>query len=136
MIGRMIAARSGKPSIAHGNAWGNVPDSYAGVADPTGTSGNLSAFPQFLDTLDVDPLAWDLHLEATSVLVDAGDPSILDPDGSPSDIGAYGGPGAELWDLDRDGYPEWWLPGPYDAATSPDLDCDDSDPTVGFNSCR
>ena len=29
--------------------------------------------------------------------IDAGDPNILDPDGSTSDIGAYGGPGAENW---------------------------------------
>ena len=65
-----------------------------------------------------------------SPLIDVVDPTILDPDGSPSDIGAYGGPGAATWDLDWDGYFEWWLPGPYEPAASPDMDCDDGDETV------
>ena len=45
---------------------------------------------------------------------------------------ADGGPNAGSWDLDGDGYPEWWQPGPYDYATYPALgwDCDDSDPDV------
>jgi len=66
----------------------------------------------------------------SSLLFDAGDPALMDPDGSTSDIGAYGGPGAEFWDLDWDGYPEWWLPGPYDSVTSPRMDCDDGDDQV------
>lgn len=86
--------------------------------------------PQYLDTTPQAPLDWDLHLGATSLLIDAGDPTILDPDGSVSDIGAYGGPGAGGFDLDFDGYGEWWLPGPYDPANSWCLDCDDSDPAV------
>ena len=61
------------------------------------------------------------------VPVDAGDPSTQDPDGSPADIGIYGGAEASDWDIDQDGYFEWWLPGPYDPATSPGLDCDDRD---------
>ena len=36
----------------------------------------------------------DLRLGSGSPLLDAGDPSIADPDGSPSDMGALGGPGA------------------------------------------
>ena len=67
-----------------------------------------------------------------SPLIDAGDPTLLDPDGSPSDIGAYGGPGAATWDLDWDGYYEWWQPGEYDFGTYPGQgwDCDDGDPGV------
>ncbi len=34
----------------------------------------------------------DFHLQAFSPLIDAGDPSILDVDGTRSDIGVYGGP--------------------------------------------
>ena len=92
------------------------------MADPTGTDGNISMDPHYL----VAPLAvdWDLHLSTTSPLIDAGDPTILDPDGSPSDIGVYGGPGAGLFDLDGDGYPEWWQPGPYDAVRYPALGWD------------
>ena len=53
-----------------------------------------------------------------SPLVDAGDPSIDDPDGSRSDIGAYGGPGADpLLFTDDDG--DGWVVV---------FDCDDSDP--------
>lgn len=40
-----------------------------------------------------------------SPLIDMGDPALLDPDGSRSDIGAYGGPGAEpcVFEGDDDG---------------------------------
>ncbi len=39
--------------------------------------------------------ATDFHPQRDSVLVDAGDPEFEDPDGSRSDIGAYGGPEAD-----------------------------------------
>jgi hypothetical protein len=48
--------------------------------------GNVFADPMFNDTLD-------FHLQAYSPCIDAGDPDVLDVDGSRSDIGAYGGPG-------------------------------------------
>ncbi len=116
----------GSPSLSNSNTWGNTPDDYFNMADPTGLSGNLSEDPLFLDLSPTDPLSWDLHLDPTSPLVDAG--SQTDPDGGDSDIGAYGGDWADDWDLDHDGYPEWWLPGPYDPATSPGMDCDDGNP--------
>lgn len=50
--------------------------------------------PLFTDKSGDDGAGWDLTLSAASPAVDAGDPSILDRDGSVSDIGAYGGPGA------------------------------------------
>ena len=87
--------------------------------------------PEFLDTSGAQAWTWDLHLDTTSALIDAGDSSISDPDGGASDMGAYGGPAAATWDLDLDDHVEWWLPGPFDAATSPGLDCDDRDETVG-----
>jgi hypothetical protein len=58
-----------------------------------------------------------LWLQAGSPLRDAGDPTVSDLDGSPSDIGAYGGPHAMLGNADAD--PAW-----------EDLDCDDNDPTI------
>lgn len=109
-------------TISHSNLNGNYPDDVYGMADPIGTNGNISADPDLYDSLG--------HLNTTSPLVDAGDPAILDPDGSPSDIGAFGGPGADDWDLDGDGYFSWWLPGAYDPATSPGMDCNDEDATV------
>ena len=39
--------------------------------------------------------AGDFRLRAGSALRDAGDPAILDPDASRSDIGRFGGPDAE-----------------------------------------
>jgi len=61
----------------------------------------------------------------------ADDPAAIDPDGTSADIGLHGGPGAGTLDLDRDGYPECWHPGPYDTATdSPTWDCDDTDPGI------
>ena len=52
---------------------------------------------------------------ANSPLIDAGDPKVLDDDGTRSDLGAYGGPGASLvHDLDGDGVIEGDC-APYDA---------------------
>ena len=48
------------------------------------------------------------------------------------EIGAYGGEDAEFWDLDWDGYYEWWQPGEYDYGVYPGegWDCDDGDEEV------
>jgi hypothetical protein len=103
------------------------------IHDVSFDPGTLPTQPvEFLDVDSENPSDWDLHLVATSPLVDAGNPAVTDPDASRSDIGIYGGPGAAAWDLDFDGYPEWWHPGPYDPAVDPGQgwDCDDSDPTV------
>ena len=43
----------------------------------------------------------DLHLSEGSPCIDAGTPELSDPDGSVSDIGAFGGPGAE-WEGETD----------------------------------
>jgi len=125
-----VFASSAAMTPTYTNVHGNSPDDYSGMTDPTGDDGNISADPQFLDTSGPDPAGWDLHLSAASTLIGAGDPGLLNPDGSPSDIGVYGGSDADTRDMDHDNFPEWWLPGPYDAATSPDMDCDDMDDTV------
>jgi hypothetical protein len=97
---------------------------------PIGVDGNLAADPQFADTSHPDPRWWDLHLATSSDLVDVG--ADFDPDGSPSDIGVFGGPGADQWDRDADGYPSWWQPGAYDFSNYPTVgwDCDDLDASV------
>ena len=84
--------------------------------------------------MPADAADWDFHLDPTSTLIDAG--SDLDPDGSPGDVGAFGGAGADGWDLDADGAPSWWQPGVYDTATYPAAgwDCDDEDAAVGPSS--
>lgn len=72
---------------------GNTKANFYNVSDPSGTDGNLSVAPDFVDVSSADPLDWDLDLLSSSSLVDAGDPAILDADGSRNDMGAYGGPG-------------------------------------------
>ena len=116
--------------VRYCDVWANTPDHYLGMPDPTGVQGNQAISPQLLDTSGPDVWTWDLHLDTTSPLIDAGDPALFDPDASPSDVGAYSGEFAGSYDLDGDQYPEWWLPGAYDPATSPSSDCADLDPLV------
>ena len=117
-------------SMRHCDVFGNSPPEFDGMTSPVGANGNIADAPGLLDTSNPDPWLWDVHIDSTSTLVDAGDPTLTDPDGSVSDIGAYGGLGAEQWDLDWDAFTEWWLPGAYDPATSPNSDCDDRDEAV------
>ena len=58
-------------------SWSNVLGGAAGT-------GNFDADPLWVDRL----FAGDLHLLAGSPCIDAGDPTVLDPDGSRSDVGA------------------------------------------------
>ncbi len=116
--------------VSYTDVWGNInfadgtaaTSDYGGMDDPTGTDGNVSVDPEFLED--------SFRLAEGSALIDAGDPELLDPDGTRSDMGAWSGPEADRWDLDGDGYNSWWIPGAYDATTSPGLDCDDLDASV------
>jgi hypothetical protein len=63
----------------------------------TGGSGigpdDIFADPMFVkDTVPNTQMNFDFHLQKYSPAIDKGDPSILDVDGSRSDIGAFGGP--------------------------------------------
>ncbi len=134
--GYMCGGLRGSPFILrYSDVWDNVEELENCVGwspQPGNLVGNLTAEPMFADTTGADPASWNLHLQTASELVDAGDAFFLDPDGTISDMGAFGGPGADGWDLDSDGYPSWWQPGPYDPATFPaqGWDCDDTDPAV------
>jgi hypothetical protein len=68
---------------------GTNAESDYGVRVVMGTDGNVEAEPGF-----VDPGGGDFHLGAGSVLRDAGcfAGSSSDPEGSPRDVGAHGGP--------------------------------------------
>jgi hypothetical protein len=65
----------------------SYPASFAGMIDPTGTSGNLA-----VDPLLADPANGDVALASGSPARDAGDPDLRDRDGSRADLGVYGGP--------------------------------------------
>jgi hypothetical protein len=49
------------------------------------------------DTIPVYGGTYDYHLQMFSPAIDAGDPNILDVDGTRSDIGTYGGPGGQSY---------------------------------------
>ena len=84
--GSTLYGGANPPVVAYTSVYGN--DGLPGV------SGVMTDPADFVDVTGAWA-AWDLHLSAASALVDAGDPGVLDPDGSVSDLGAYGGPGAD-----------------------------------------
>ena len=70
------------------NLWQNQVDFSVGSFPRLDTVGLVRADPMFYDAEN-----HDFHLQAFSPLIDAGNPEILDEDGSRSDIGVFGGPG-------------------------------------------
>ncbi|MFZ5477870.1 MAG: right-handed parallel beta-helix repeat-containing protein [Myxococcota bacterium] len=71
----------------YNDVWGNEGGAFDGMGDPAGEDGNFSADPLF-----VDPDGGDWHLDAASPCRDAGEPGETDADGSPADLGRFGGP--------------------------------------------
>jgi hypothetical protein len=76
----------------YNNVWNNN-DNYSGFTPDT---TNLSVDPMIVND-DFTQGELDFHLQKYSPLIDAGDPNILDRDGSRSDIGLYGGPYGETY---------------------------------------
>lgn len=110
--------------LTYTDIFGNSPVEYAvGSAKPVGL-GNLSLDPAFVDfTADGDPSNDDYHLSEGSGIIDKGDPSYVDTDGSRADIGMYAGPNADVTQPDRDGD---GLPDAWETANGTDPDVDDS----------
>ncbi len=77
------------PVIEYNNCRDN---DYNYVNRPVNDSTNVSVYPMFANTD-----SGDYHLQMFSPLINAGDPGILNPDGSRSDIGLYGGPFGESY---------------------------------------
>ena len=79
---------NGTNSVYYNNAWKSDVNYYGFNPDST----NLSINPMFVNEDSID-----FHLQKYSPLIDAGDPNILDKDGSRSDIGLFGGPYGEKY---------------------------------------
>ncbi len=74
--------------ISYNNVWNNVAGEYGDMPDYTERNGNMNVDPMFIDTDD-------FILSPDSPLINKGNPLLTDPDGSPSDMGLYGGPKAK-----------------------------------------
>lgn len=78
------------PVITYNNVWNNTPSNYNGFNDYTGTDGNISENPQFVNYAERD-----FHLLSTSPSIDAGDPDSdyqnePEPNGDRINMGYYG----------------------------------------------
>jgi len=84
----------GSPNSDYNLFWNNSTN----ATDARGIGAHdIFADPMFVkDTLAYSGMG-DFHLQKYSPAIDAGDPSILDKDGSRSDIGMYGGPTGESY---------------------------------------
>jgi len=76
------------PLFQYNDVWGNE----LNYKDISPDSTNIS-----VDPMVVNEDSMDFHLQMFSPLIDAGDPNILDLDGSRSDIGLWGGPYGEMY---------------------------------------
>jgi len=111
-----VTATALSSSTRYNDWWDNPLGDVGGSldADVLEDGTNLFAEPRFVDyrgACEADQLA----LAHDSALRDRGDPALWDPNGTRSDIGAYGGPEALVSDADADGWPIG-------------EDCDDDDP--------
>jgi hypothetical protein len=110
------AASADATDTYYNDTFSNGGGDWAGsLSEPSADSGNLGVDPLLRAWSPNGLLDDDLHLLVGSPCIDAGEPTLFDLDGSRSDIGAYGGPLADVADLDGDG----WLD---------HVDCDDNDP--------
>ncbi len=84
-VGVWMNADTTRFPVRYNDVWNNHAGNYEGIPDLTGISGNLSVDPKFQGSTD-------FRLQPDSPCRDAGDPALVDPDGSRSDMGRYGGP--------------------------------------------
>jgi hypothetical protein len=75
--------------ISYNDVWDNKEGQYRDMPDYTEKSGNINVDPGFIDDKE-------FYLSEGSLLMDTGNPLLTDPDGTRSDIGLFGGPGAAV----------------------------------------
>jgi len=107
-------------TLDYNDFYDNTPGHLDGTQTSTGAN-SLDTDPLLMNyTQDGDCSNDTQHPQFGSPLVDAGDVSLFDPDGSRSDIGAFGGEHADpdlFVDADADGWVAMW-------------DCDDNEPAA------
>jgi hypothetical protein len=64
-----------------------MPATFAGMGNPTGSNGNFSSAPGF-----VNAAGGDFHLANGSPCINAAEPAMTDVDGTRADLGIFGGP--------------------------------------------
>jgi hypothetical protein len=79
-------------SEVHNNAFWQTAEIISGET-PNVYYENITAEPMFMRSVDSGYTKTDFRLQANSPLIDAGESTLRDPDGSRSDIGVFGGPG-------------------------------------------
>jgi len=84
----ILGIEKAPPIISYNDVWGNTDGDYSGCQP-----GDISLAPLFADTS-----LGDYHLLVNSPCIDRGDTAwgFRDPDSSRNDIGAYGGPRADM----------------------------------------
>ncbi len=90
--GIRVAGGNPSPQIQYNDVFDNLSDYINHNPDST----NLLVDPMVIND-DPTQGGLDFHLQMYSPLIDAGDPDILDIDGSRSDIGLFGGPYGEKY---------------------------------------
>lgn len=87
-VGIIGASAANFLKLTHNLSWGNQGQyNHFFTPDQLSSWHNLSVDPKFVSTTD-------FHLQAGSPAVNSGDPNLIDPDGTRSDMGMYGGPQA------------------------------------------
>jgi hypothetical protein len=87
---------AGSGTQNYDNTYNGSGSSYGGTL--SAGVGAISSGSNFTSaTCEGNPYNDDFSLRSASSSVDAGDPAVIDADGSPSDMGAYGGPGGSGW---------------------------------------
>jgi hypothetical protein len=80
-------------NFSYSNFYGNSSSEFSGISTLVGSKNNLGVTPGYTSVTAADSTSWNFALTAASGLKNAGDPALLDTDGTRSDIGAYGGAG-------------------------------------------
>ena len=108
--------------VTYNDVWNEFGAGYSGaMPDLTGFEGVIAEDPLFLSWTDNDVYDDDFQLATGSPCIDSGAPaSDTDPDGSPTDMGAFGGVNGDGWST----LPE---PGVLAGGTGDDDDDDDDD---------